>query len=112
MERRTPSSAKRHVSPTTFWILFLAPAIFLVAWRVARQGLGYRFSYLKRLAVRAGLSVLVYELYSSLIWKYWQLSPANDFGSGERMVRGILFWLLFYWSLGSFDRETWRAGQV
>jgi hypothetical protein len=97
------------MNPTIFWVLFLTPALFLVFWRVARQGRGNRISYLRRLAFRAALSVLVYELYSTAVWKVWRLSAVNDFDSTERMVRGFLFWLLFYWSIGSFDRETWGA---
>src|SRR6266568_1214278 len=37
------------MSATTFWILFLAPAVVLVVLRVARQGRGYRLAYLGRL---------------------------------------------------------------
>jgi hypothetical protein len=34
------------MSPTVFWILFSAPAVFLVVLRLARQGRGYRLAYL------------------------------------------------------------------
>jgi hypothetical protein len=97
------------MSATTFWILFLAPAIALVVMRVARQGRRDRFAYLKRLVFRAGASVLVYELYSSAVWKFWYLSASNDLDSAERQIRGVLFWIVFYCSVGSFDRETWRV---
>src|SRR5437899_3196268 len=97
------------MSATTFWILFLAPAVVLVVLRVARQGRGYRLAYLGRLAFRTLLSVFVYGLYAGIVWKFWHLSTSNDFDSPERQIRGGLFWLLFYWSVGSFDRDTWRV---
>src|SRR6266566_231985 len=97
------------MSPIIFWILFLAPAVVLVLLRVTRQGRGHRIAYLGRLVFRAALSALVYELYAAIVWKFWSLSASNDFDSPERQIRGVLFWLLFYWSLGSFDRDTWRV---
>ena len=97
------------MSPTAFWILFLAPAVFLVVLRMARQGPGYRLTYLGRLVFRAFLSLLIYGLYNGIVWKFWYISASNDFDSPERQIRGGLFWLLFYWSVGSFDRDTWRV---
>jgi hypothetical protein len=98
------------VSPTTFWIVCLAaPALVLVALRVRRQGTEHRFAYLKQFAVRAALSVLILALYPSFVGRFGPLWPTEDFESGERFVYGLLFWLLYYWSVGSFDRETWRA---
>ena len=73
------------------------------------QRRGDHLAYLKRLVFRAAVSVLVYALYSAAVWKVWYLSASNDWGSPERQIRGLLFWLLFYWSVGSFDRETWRV---
>src|SRR5260370_2302711 len=97
------------MSPALFWILFLAPAVVLVVFRVARQGRGYRIAYRGRLVFRAALSAVVYALYAAIVWKFWSLSTSNDLDSSERLVRGTLFWLLFYWSVGSFDGDTWRS---
>lgn len=98
------------MSPTTFWSLGLAaPALLLVALRVRKQGLGHRLSCFKQLAFRAALSVLTYLLYFSVVRKYKPLWPSDDFESAERFARGLLFWMLYYWSAGTFDRETWRA---
>jgi hypothetical protein len=76
---------------------------------VRRQGPGWRLAYAKQLAFRAAVSVLVYMLFSSLIEKLKPEWPSEDLISGERFVRGLLFWMLYYWSVGSFDRETWRV---
>src|SRR5260370_25909903 len=84
------------MSPALFWILFLAPAVVLVAFRVARQGRGYRIAYLGRLVFRAALSAVVYALYAAIVWKFWSLSTSNDLDSSERLVRGSLFLFLFY----------------
>ena len=81
----------------------------LVALRVGRQGPGRRLAYAKQLAFRAAVSVWVYVLFSSIIEKVKLEWPPDDFISGERFVRGLLFWMLYYWSVGSFDRETWRV---
>ena len=97
------------MNATTFWILFLVPTVVLVLLRIARQRSEDRTAYLGRVVFRSGLSVLTYALYAAIVWKFWYLSSSNDFDSPERLIRGNLSWLLFYWSIGTFDRETWKV---
>ena len=96
------------MSPTTFWILFLAPAVALVLWRLVtlRQK---RVAYLKRLIFKVVLSVLIYQLYEGIVHQFGRSLTSEGAAFAEQGVRSTLFWLLDAWSLGVFDPDTYKV---
>lgn len=93
------------MSSTTYWILFFAPVVPLVLWRMAAQR-QKGVLFVKRLVFRIAASVLIFELYVSLVERFWHPSMTDASLSSERLVRGGLFWLLDFWCLGFFDRSS------
>ena len=75
------------MSSTTFWVLSWAPAVYVESRRVVSQRRGDKLAYLERLAFRGLLSGLVFELYLSIVLKFWHLSASNDLDSIERVFR-------------------------
>jgi hypothetical protein len=96
------------MNPLTFWILFLAPAVVLVLWRVTKQR-DKRVAYLKRLIFRVVLSVLIYQLYGEIVNRFDRLLTSESSVFVEQAVRYTLFWLLDAWCIGFFDRDTYRV---